>query len=654
MFKRISRWSIPVLLSSLLIVLTLTLTASAAELTLIPRASTWKYLDNGSNQGSGWRGVDFNDSSWSSGQAQFGYGDGDETTIINYGSNPDRKYVTTYFRRSFQANNISSFQAVVLRLLRDDGAVVYLNGTEIWRNNMPSGSISSSSYASSCLGGSDESEFYETSIDPSLLLDGTNVIAVELHQCNRTSSDLSFDLELVASIKDVTGNSLIATGASWKYLDNGSDQGTNWYQVNHNDTNWKVGNAQLGYGDGDEMTKVGFGNDANYKYVTTYFRHAFDVIDKTTYQSLTLKVLRDDGAVVYLNGTEIWRNNMPSGSIDYLTLATYAIAGEDETTFSQINIDSSLLLNGRNLIAVEIHQSSYNSSDISFDLELTGTTLVNNDPVIAAAGDVACSGCRHMETSNLLLQINPNAVFALGDLQYEYGEYENFLRYYDPSWGRVKGITYPAVGNHEYGTAGAEGYFDYFNGIGNFSGPAGDRDKGYYSFDIGSWHIIVLNSNCAQVGGCHAGSPQEKWLREDLAAHSNACTLAFWHHPRFSSGQGHGNNETYKAFWQALYEYEADVVLVGHEHVYERFAPQTPSGVSDPDRGIRQFTVGTGGRAFHSFGTILPTSEVRNRTSHGVLKMALRPKSYDWEFIPIAGQTFKDSGTSACVCTTQQ
>lgn len=276
------------------------------------------------------------------------------------------------------------------------------------------------------------------------------------------------------------------------------------------------------------------------------------------------------------------------------------------------------------------------------------------EPVAAAAGDIVCDpivggSCKHIATSDLVLQINPNAVFALGDNQYESGQYTNFISYYDPSWGRFKGLTHPSVGNHEYLTAGAAGYFDYFNGVGNFSGQAGDRDKGYYSFDIGTWHGIVLNSNCSKVGGCGAGSAQEKWLRADLASHTATCTIAYFHHPRFSSGN-HGSQTSVKALWQALYDYNADVVLSGHDHDYERFAPQDPNGTLDLLRGVREFIVGTGGKNHTHLGTSgrIANSEVFDDTSFGVIKLTLHPTSYDWVFIPIPGNSFTDSGTQQC------
>lgn len=196
--------------------------------------------------------------------------------------------------------------------------------------------------------------------------------------------------------------------------------------------------------------------------------------------------------------------------------------------------------------------------------------------------------------------------------------------------------------NHEYHTPNAAGYFGYFGAA------AGDPAKGYYSYDLGGWHVVVLNSNCSRVGGCGPGSPQERWLREDLAASKTDCTLAYWHHARFSSGAQHGGDARMTWFWQALYDNGADVVLSAHNHTYERFAPQTPAGVADAPFGIREFVVGTGGALLHTGGTAIPNGEVRNSNTHGILKLTLRASSYAWEFLPVAGRTFTDSGSGAC------
>jgi Calcineurin-like phosphoesterase len=261
--------------------------------------------------------------------------------------------------------------------------------------------------------------------------------------------------------------------------------------------------------------------------------------------------------------------------------------------------------------------------------------------VLVGAGDIAACGSSGDEATAALLDTIEGSVFTLGDNVYDSGTRREFASCYDPTWGRHKERTRPAPGNHDYETAGASAYFRYFGAA------AGDPNTGYYSYALGAWHIIVINSNCSSVGGCQAGSLQEAWLRADLAAHPVDCTLAYWHHPRFSSGP-HGGAVEMRAIWQALYELGADVVLSGHDHDYERFAPQDPDGNSDPERGIRQFVVGTGGRSHYRFGRIQPNSEVRNSDTFGVLKLTLSATDYTWEFIPEHGKTFTDAGSGPC------
>jgi hypothetical protein len=261
--------------------------------------------------------------------------------------------------------------------------------------------------------------------------------------------------------------------------------------------------------------------------------------------------------------------------------------------------------------------------------------------VLVGAGDIAsCSSTGDEATAKLLDGIS-GTVFTAGDNAYESGTSAEFSNCYNPSWGRHKARTKPSVGNHEYNTAGASGYFGYFGAA------AGDPSKGYYSYNLGDWHVVALNSMCEKVGGCGATSPMVSWLKKDLAANPKACTIAYFHHPLFSSGP-HGNQTKMRPTWDALYAANADVVVSGHDHDYERFAPQSPSGVADASRGIREFVVGTGGRSHYSFGTIKANSQVRNATTYGVLKLTLKPNSYEWNFVPVAGQTFTDSGTTSC------
>jgi PKD repeat protein len=265
-----------------------------------------------------------------------------------------------------------------------------------------------------------------------------------------------------------------------------------------------------------------------------------------------------------------------------------------------------------------------------------------SDPVLVGAGDIAdCSSTGDDATAKLLAAI-PGTVFTIGDNAYDNGTSAEFSSCYGSTWGQFRSRTHPTPGNHDYLTANAAGYFGYFGTA------AGDPSKGYYSYDLGTWHIIALNSECSFIGGCDVGSPEEQWLRADLAAHPNTCTLAMWHRPRFSSGAT-GSETIFNAFWQDLYNAGADVVLAGHDHDYERFVPQDPNGTADPMHGIREFIVGTGGKSLTGFNSPVANSVVRNFSTYGVLKLTLHPTSYDWQFVPIAGGTFTDSGNANCV-----
>lgn len=258
--------------------------------------------------------------------------------------------------------------------------------------------------------------------------------------------------------------------------------------------------------------------------------------------------------------------------------------------------------------------------------------------VFVGAGDIAdCSSSGDEATATLLDNI-AGTVFTLGDNAYSDGTDANFSQCYEPSWGRHKARTRPTPGNHDYHTSGASGYYAYY---GASAGPAG---QGFYSYDLGDWHIVSLNSNVSMS----SGSAQETWLRADLAATTRPCTLAYWHHARFSSSSNHGNQGQTEPLWDALYDAGAEIVVSGHDHTYERFAPQTPTGAADPVRGIREFVVGTGGTGHYGFGTPEPNSESRNNDTFGVLKLTLGPGTYAWEFIPVAGMTFTDSGSGSC------
>ena len=271
------------------------------------------------------------------------------------------------------------------------------------------------------------------------------------------------------------------------------------------------------------------------------------------------------------------------------------------------------------------------------------------DPVVAAAGNIACdpaspyfaagagtpANCHQSETAGAAPGRACPPCSRSATPRYCCGTLAAYTAAYDPTWGALKAITHPVLGNRDYTTAGAAGYFDYFNGVGAASGPAGNRDEGYYSFDLGAWHLVALNTNCTHVA-CAAGSAQERWLRADLAAHPTACTLAYMHAGRFSSGRP-GGALSMAPLYRALYEGGADVALAGAARHYERFAPQTSVGRS-PAFGIRQFVVGTGG---HSLGPIVAAkknSEVRENSTFGVLELTLQPAGYSWRFIAPAGR----------------
>ena len=270
----------------------------------------------------------------------------------------------------------------------------------------------------------------------------------------------------------------------------------------------------------------------------------------------------------------------------------------------------------------------------------TASAQTASTAVLVGAGDISNCNTDKDEATAKLLDGIAGTVATLGDNVYPDGTSSQFTDCYHPTWGRHKARTRPSPGNHDHHMQSAAGYFDYF---GTAAGTAG---QGWYSYELGGWHIIVLNSECSEVGGCDPNSPQGKWLAADLAASTNPCKLAYWHKPLFSSGV-HGPNRFMKPLWDALYPAGVDVILNGHDHIYERFARQNPSGQADP-AGIRQFTVGTGGGGLTSVVAVQPNSEARNDTVFGVLKLTLQPGRYDWQFVPIAGSTFADTGAGNC------
>ena len=301
------------------------------------------------------------------------------------------------------------------------------------------------------------------------------------------------------------------------------------------------------------------------------------------------------------------------------------------------------------LVLIAISSASLNaqsakSSKPKESLKQSNTTA---SFILVGAGDIAgCEDLSGARATAALIENIPGTVFATGDLAYNSGSIWEFRNCYDPTWGKFKDRTKPAPGNHEYNGSSAIGYFQYW---GN---QAGDPKKGYYSYDLGAWHVVVLNTNCEilSLGGCGEGSPEEKWLREDLASHANSCIAAYGHYALFSSGifPRHGRHAELKPLWRALYAAHADLILAGHEHSYERFAPQDPDGRLDAEHGIRQITVGTGGRSHTLLGFAQPNSEVRNDDTYGVVELTLSPGRYKWEFVPESGRNFRDSGEGTC------
>lgn len=292
------------------------------------------------------------------------------------------------------------------------------------------------------------------------------------------------------------------------------------------------------------------------------------------------------------------------------------------------------------LIAKNLELKSY--------LDIEPTQVLHSPPgavTLAAAGDIACQPglrpspaiCHYKDTADLVSSLNPSVVVPLGDNQYSAGAIAAYAGAFDGTWGRLKSRIRPAVGNHEYLIPGAVGYYTYF-------GSAAAPPNGYYSYDLGAWHVVVLNSNCAFVA-CGAGSPQEAWLRADLASHPRQCTLAYFHAPRYSSA-GRYLTGALLPIWSDLRNAGVDVVLNGHAHVYERFGPQDAYGNGDPG-GVRQFTVGSGGADHNGFVGIRANSQVRS-TAFGVLYMTLRSGSYQWRFITAPGRITRDGGSAAC------
>ncbi len=336
----------------------LAVTTKRLSTSLVTPQTAWRYLSDGTDAGTAWRDPAFGDAAWSVGEAELGYGDGDEATVVS------PRGLTSYFRRSFTVSDPSQVTGLTLLLQRDDGAVAYLNGVEVARSNMPAGAVTATTPASSDVSGAAEKSFVALPVATSALRAGTNVLAVEVHN-STGSSDLSFDAELVPSY--VGTGPLVSSGDTWRWLDGRTPPATGWTAVGVADTTWSSGPSQLGFGDGDERTVLPSGATAY------YFRRSFDVADPGRVTALTLGVLRDDGAAVYVNGVEVLRSNLPTGTLTPTTRATASLTGADENAWVEIEVPVSLLRAGANVVAAEVHQSSPTSSDVSFDLRLTAS-----------------------------------------------------------------------------------------------------------------------------------------------------------------------------------------------------------------------------------------------------------------------------------------
>ncbi|WP_339700595.1 alkaline phosphatase PhoX [uncultured Marixanthomonas sp.] len=348
--------------------------------------STWSYHDTGMDLGTAWREVAYDDSAWATGAAQLGYGDSDEITTLSFGPDANNKYPTYYFRYEFNIVDASIYGDLIFKLLRDDGAVVYLNGTEIIRDNMPSGTITYNTFADSTVGGNDEDTFFNFTVE-NLLQNGDNVIAVELHQRSGSSSDLGFDMATdFIPAEPSPATYPMEAGLVWSYLDTGvSLDNEIWTEAGYDISTWSAGFAPLGYGD-PVATDISFGPDPNNKYITTYFVKEVTITLADLTENVILGLNRDDGAIVYINGVEVIRDNMPGPPTDYLTNAEATVSGEDENAFFTHSIAKSFFIEGINKIAVELHNRDGQSSDLKFDM------FINNEAttVPCETGTIGC------------------------------------------------------------------------------------------------------------------------------------------------------------------------------------------------------------------------------------------------------------------------
>lgn len=360
----------------------------------ISTGASWKYDDSGNDLGAtNWKDITYNDSNWDFGNAILGYGNGNASTPLSYGSDANNKHITYYLRNIFKVTDASQYDSLVFDVLRDDGVVVYVNGVEAFRSNMPAGTVNNSTLATSAVGGADETSYYQYK-SGNLLQNGLNVIAVELHQSAASSSDLSFDMSVGFELPPLQPTTYpMSKNTAWHYLDDGSDlDNINWQDTNFNDDNWAHGPGLLGYGD-PVSTEISFGPDPNNKIVTYYFRRDIMIDLATVGDSVEFGLLRDDGAIVYVNGVEVIRENLPSTGVTYTTTATNTISGSDETTYFTTPLPKTIFRNGKNQIAVQIHNRDVFSSDLAFDLYIKDVPVPNPPALGCSNGNqnhIAC------------------------------------------------------------------------------------------------------------------------------------------------------------------------------------------------------------------------------------------------------------------------
>ncbi|WP_185965562.1 LamG-like jellyroll fold domain-containing protein [Flavobacterium zepuense] len=368
----------------------------------IATESLWKYNDTGVALAADWKTNAYDDSAWDFGNGILGYGDNIENTTLNFGTDAQNKYPTYYLRHTFNVENAAQYGSLVFDVLRDDGVIVYVNGTEAFRMNMPAGDVTYNTYASSTMNGADETTFFQQ-ITANLLQDGENVIAVELHQASASSSDLGFDMHVGFMYPPlVAAEYPMPKDSEWYYLDNGTSlDSIAWTATTYNTQQWVHDAAPFGYGD-PVNTVVSYGPDAANKFITTYFSRDINIALADVADTVEFGLKRDDGAVVYVNGTEIFRDNMPVGDIDYLTHSTTTVDGADENRYFIYQLPKTIFQEGLNRVSVEIHNRDASSSDSKFDMYIRDAVDLSvecDEPHIACFTSINPTG----QTTNLLI-----------------------------------------------------------------------------------------------------------------------------------------------------------------------------------------------------------------------------------------------------------